>query len=90
MPSHSYLMVHKIQQTSEGFYMEKTDKAMLLFADYPDVVDVKQLSQMLNISTKTAYRLLEQKKINHFRIGRDYKIPKVYVVEYMTQETKKF
>lgn len=56
----------------------------LMFCEYPDVVDVKQLCQMLGgISTKTACRLLQENKIEHFKIGRIYKIPKIHVLEYL-------
>ena len=56
----------------------------LLFREYPDVVDVKQLCRMLGgISTKTACRLLKENKIKHFKIGRIYKIPKIHVLEYL-------
>lgn len=56
----------------------------LLFREYPDVVDVKQLCEMLGgISAKTACRLLQENRIEHFKIGRIYKIPKIHVLEYL-------
>lgn len=58
----------------------------LMFRDYPDVVDLKQLGEMLRVSTKTACRLLRENKIEHFRIGRIYKIPKIHVLKYLKVE----
>lgn len=56
-----------------------------LFAAYPDVVEVDDLCKMLGgISRKLAYRLLAQQEIKSIRIGRSYKIPKVFVIEYLT------
>ena len=56
----------------------------LMFREYPDVVDVKQLCEMLGgISTKTTRRLLMENKIEHFKIGRIYKIPKIHVLQYL-------
>jgi excisionase family DNA binding protein len=55
----------------------------LMFHDYPDVVDVKQLTEMLSVSQKTAYCLLQENKIEHFKIGRIYKIPKIHVLQYI-------
>lgn len=53
--------------------------------NYPDVVNVQQMYEMLGgISTKSAYKLLQANKINHFRIERTYKIPKVDVLTYIT------
>lgn len=60
--------------------MKNTSK---IFANYPDVLTVEDLSKMLGISTKTAYKLLKEKKIKSITIGRTYKIPKIYVLEYL-------
>lgn len=55
-----------------------------MFKDYPDVVNVVQMCDMLGgISTKTGYKLLQTNQINHFKIGRAYKIPKVHVIAYL-------
>lgn len=54
-----------------------------VFANYPDVVTVEQMSEMLGISTKTAYRMLKNNEIEHFMIGRIYKIPKYYILAYL-------
>lgn len=61
-------------------------KNQVMFREYPDVVDVDDLYKMLDgISRKLAYRLLADQKIRSVRIGRSYKIPKVHVIEYLTQ-----
>ena len=57
-----------------------------MFKDYPDVVNVKQLQTMLGgISKKLAYHLLQNKIIKSIKIGRQYKIAKVDVILYLTQ-----
>ncbi len=62
-------------------------KKQVMFREYPDVVDVDDLCKMLGgISRKLAYRLLADQKIRSVRIGRSYKIPKAYVIEYLTQD----
>lgn len=61
-------------------------KKQAIFSEYPDVVDVDDLCKMLGgISRKLAYRLLADKTIRSVRIGHSYKIPKVCVIEYLTQ-----
>ena len=61
-------------------------KKQAMFEDYPDGVDVDGLCKMLGgISRKLAYRLLIDQKIKSVRIGRSYKIPKISVIEYLTQ-----
>lgn len=54
-----------------------------VFTDYPDIVTVEQMSEMLGISTKTAYRMLKNNVIEHFMIGRIYKIPKYHILTYL-------
>ena len=54
------------------------------FKNYPDILSVADLGRMLSVSTKTAYRLVQQGNIAYFKIGRNYKIPKVSVIEYLT------
>lgn len=57
----------------------------VMFEKYPDVVDVDELREMLGgISKRLAYRLLADQEIKSVRVGRSYKIPKVYVIEYLT------
>ena len=61
-------------------------KKQAMFEDYPDVVDVDGLCKMLGgISRKLAYRLLINQEIKSVRSGRSYKIPKICVIEYLTQ-----
>lgn len=55
----------------------------VMFRDYPDVVTVEQMSRMLGISGKTAYALLRDNKIEHFKVGRTYKIPKIHILSYL-------
>ena len=55
--AHKFICEKAINLNSSGTYR-------LLFKKYPDVVDVNQLSQMLNINLNTAYKLLLDKKID--------------------------
>ncbi len=55
-----------------------------MFKDYPDVVNVEQMCEMLGgMSTKTACRLLRSGSIKSILTGRRYRIPKVYILEYL-------
>ena len=64
----------------------KTERYMMMFKDYPDVVSVDILQEMLGICRKNAYLLVKQNKIHSARIGRRYKIPKLCVVEYLIDQ----
>ena len=57
----------------------------IMFTDYPDVVNVEQLCEMLGgPSSKSVYRLPKEGAIQSYWIGKRYRIPKVSVIEYLT------
>lgn len=58
----------------------------LMFTSYPDLVDVVQLKEMLNIGITLAYRLVREKTISSLKVGREYKIPKRNVIAYLTNQ----
>ena len=64
--------------------MKLQEAYQLVFFDYPDIVNVEQMCEMLGgISQKTAYRLLKNGTIKSFVVGRRYRIPKIYIFEYL-------
>lgn len=64
--------------------MESQIAYKLLFTDYPDMVNVEQMCEMLGgICDKTAFRLLKSGKIKSFIVGRRYRIPKLNILKYL-------
>lgn len=60
-----------------------------LFAEYPDVVTVKQLCSMLGgIGIKSVYKCLHNGEIKSFKIGKGFRIPKRSVIEYLNRKTE--
>ena len=55
----------------------------LMFAEYPDIVTVKDLQTMLGIGRHAAYDLLGDGEISCIRLGNAYKIPKINVIDYV-------
>ena len=51
-----------------------------MFTSYPDLVDIKQLREMLGIGITLAYRLVKNNSIQALKVGREYKIPKRLVI----------
>lgn len=49
----------------------------LLFPNYPDVLDVPQLCEILSIGVKTAYKLLRNGEIAHLRVWAGIQDPQV-------------
>ena len=56
-----------------------------MFEKYPDIVGIKELCEMLNISKPTAYRLLLDNQIQHRRVGKKYLIPKRSIIDFCTK-----
>lgn len=59
-----------------------------LFAEYPDVVGVEELAKMLSIGRARALTLLKEGKIEAFRKGRKYLIPKILIKDYLLKKEK--
>lgn len=53
--------------------------------NYPDILSLEDVRSILNVRTKkTAARWLQSNGIFYFRIGREYKIPKVHLMNYFS------
>lgn len=58
-----------------------------IFDEYPDVVTFEQLREMLgNIGETLAYKLLRSNKIESFKLGRNYRILKSKIIEYLKMQ----
>jgi hypothetical protein len=63
----------------------------VMFADYPDVVGIDEISQMLGgISKKLARRLLRSGQIEYLLIGREYKSTKEDVIAYIYSNKRNY
>lgn len=58
------------------------DAYILMLKEYPDVLDINQMCDILGVSTKTGYKILKAGTINSLKIGRTYRIPKVHVIPF--------
>lgn len=50
---------------------------------YPDIMNIGELCTALGIGKNTAYQLVREKRIKSIRIGKTYKIPKIYLIEFL-------
>jgi len=79
------LLAKYILSVNGGIKVElnNNDLYRAVFKEYPDVLDVKQVSALLGVSTKTVYRLLHGGDLDSLKIGREFRIPKVYLMKYV-------
>ena len=59
----------------------KTNRIAL--KNYPDVMDIEQMCQILSVSVKTGYKLIREGKVSALRIGRSFRITKVNIKNYL-------
>ena len=56
-----------------------------MFNNYNDVVTISELAEMLKIGRNTAYELVRAEIIPGIRIGRQLRISKQAVIEYLSK-----
>ena len=54
--------------------------------NYPDVLTVEQVSELLGVCTKTVYAMIRRGELKKQNVGRLFRIPKSYVLEYLGVE----
>ena len=60
--------------------------AMEYFKDLPDVMRVQDVAKALRCSKNTIYDFIDRGALEVLRVGRVYKIPKVNLVDFITNE----
>ena len=67
--------------------MKRNEYAKML-KDYPELIRIEQLCEALGgISTKTGYKLLKEKRIASLKIGREYRITKSNMIDYLMKQS---
>ena len=54
-----------------------------MFSNYPDLFTTDDLQKALGIGRTMTYRLIKNGAIEHLRIGKNIKIPKRFVVDFI-------
>lgn len=55
----------------------------LMLKDYPDVLNIEQMCEILSVSTKTGYKIIKEGGICCLKVGRAYRIPKAHLLSYL-------
>lgn len=64
--------------------LSERDAYRLILRNYPDVMSVQQMCDILHISTKTGYRMIRKQEIQVLKIGRSYRVPKLSILRHLT------
>ena len=54
------------------------------FDQLPLVLSVSEVAQVLSLGRDTTYHLIHSGLIRSFRVGRQYRVPKAAVMEYLS------
>ena len=57
-----------------------------MFMEYPDVLTINDMQKALGVGRSMAYRIINSGKVTHLRIGKNIKIPKRFLIEYILGE----
>lgn len=60
-----------------------------MFEQYDDILTINELAEVLKIGSTQAYRLVRSQKIKAFKEGKDWKIPKTSIIEYISIQTSR-
>lgn len=67
----------------------KRKEYMNMLKNHPDVLKIKDMCEVLGgISTKTGYKLIRENKIESIKVGREYCITKISVVDFLMRKNK--
>ena len=58
-----------------------------MLENYKDILTVRDICDILNISKSTAYKLLQSKEIPNMKMANKYVIPKIGVIKIITNIT---
>lgn len=77
-------VVHYNYKLTRGrFTIDINSNIHSMFDTYPDVVNAKELQEMLRIGRNQTYKLLENGNIQSFKIGKKYLISKMKIIDYI-------
>ena len=54
-----------------------------MFENLKDILNVEDLCSIFDIGLSSAYKLVRDKTIKSIKIGRQYKIPKCYLLDFI-------
>lgn len=55
---------------------------------YPDILDFKQMCEILHVSRQNGYKLLQDGEIKHRKVGRKYIISKLSVIDFFNDDSQ--
>lgn len=58
-----------------------------LISDYSDILSPHEVKEILKIGTNQVYSILKSGELRSFKLGKQYRIPKKCLIEYINKKT---
>lgn len=58
-----------------------------MFLNYPDLLTIQQVAEILKVSKNTIYKLLHTNQISHLRCAGKFRILKEGIIEYINKNS---
>ena len=72
-----------VLRTFSGRRISQEDMYQIMFREFPDVMTLKEVCKILGVSTKTGYKLIADGQLHALKVGRSYRVPKIYLYTYL-------
>lgn len=59
-----------------------------MFESYEDILTIQEVADILKIGTTQAYKIVRSGQLKAFKEGKDWKIPKPALIEYVAQRSR--
>jgi len=69
-------------------YLESEQRLLDYYKDYPDVVSIHQAAEILGTSNSSVQRAIRSNRLKHLTFRTAYRIPILWIVEFMILERK--
>lgn len=76
----------QVLRSFSGRRISQEDMHLMMFREFPDVMDLKEVCKILGVSTKTGYKLIASGQLHALKVGRSYRVPKVYLFTYLCKD----
>lgn len=60
-----------------------------MFEGYDDILTIEEVAEALRIGSSQAYRIVRSNQLKAYKEGRDWKIPKTTLIQYIQKGSHK-
>ena len=76
------------QKSANSRPVSQKEAYKIMLQEYPDVMNIEQVSEALGVSTKAVYGLIKGGHLSFLKIGRTYRVPKILLIAYLFGDTQ--